>query len=126
MCCVCAKLLNRPSRRTRLFRVRVCLLEFRYRALSTDPVSVVFAPSGTTMNRRNPTRIELKLDDLQEYEAMKKDMEEKNRASKEATAEAATSSTPLTSKAKCSHAPEKPTVSRVYRIPPMNSPTSHL
>ena len=32
------------------------------------------------MNRRNPTRIELKLDDLQEYEALKKQLEEKGSA----------------------------------------------
>lgn len=32
------------------------------------------------MNRRNPTRIELKLDDLQEYDLAKKEFDEKNKA----------------------------------------------
>lgn len=40
----------------------------------TEPTS-----NNHTMNRRNPTRIELKLDDLQEYEALKKEHEEKSR-----------------------------------------------
>lgn len=31
------------------------------------------------MNRRNPTRIELKLDDLLEYDAAKKEFDEKNK-----------------------------------------------
>lgn len=32
------------------------------------------------MFRRNPTRIELKLDDLHEYEALKKEMDEKTKS----------------------------------------------
>ncbi|CAL1271235.1 unnamed protein product [Larinioides sclopetarius] len=35
-------------------------------------------PKVTSMFRRKPTRIELKVEDLQEYEAMKKQIEQKN------------------------------------------------
>jgi len=35
------------------------------------------------MFRRNPTRIELKLEDLNEYEALKKELEEKNKLSQQ-------------------------------------------
>lgn len=34
------------------------------------------------MFRRNPTRIDLKLDDMHEYEAIKKELEEKKNSSK--------------------------------------------
>lgn len=34
------------------------------------------------MFRRNPTRIELKLDDLNEYEVIKKDLEDKQKQNK--------------------------------------------
>jgi len=51
------------------------------------------------MNRRNPTRIELKLDDLQEYESLKKELEEKARKDS-STGDQATTSTPAPTKSK--------------------------
>jgi len=52
------------------------------------------------MNRRNPTRIELKLDDLQEYESLKKELDEKAKAGKEIPPGDPTTSTPAPPKSK--------------------------
>ena len=51
------------------------------------------------MNRRNPTRIELKLDDLQEYESLKKELDEKAKG-KESAPNDPTTSTPAPPKSK--------------------------